>query len=198
MALENFYVKAKRVLVDVVKATKDGGFLYVEEKTGEWLQSKGWVERNFEIKNEAGEVATRATDAGIAEVPVETKEKKVMSAGVFAIENVPVEKAKRRPGGRSNGIPYDLMEVGQSVFFPVTEDTTLAGLLKKLKVSAASAETKFSDVERDSATGEPVMRKITRGPNAGTEVACKVKMREFAANEAEKDGVKGVRVGRIK
>lgn len=197
MALENFYVKAKRVLVDVVKTTKEGGFLYVEEKTGEWLQSKGWVERNFEIKNEAGEVATRATEAGIMEVPVE-KEKMVMSAGVFTIENVPVEKVNRRPGGRSNGIPYDLMEVGQSVFFPVPEDGTLADLLKKLKVSAASAEIKFSVVEKDPATGEPAMRKITRGPNAGTEVASRVKTRLFAANESEKDGIKGVRVGRIK
>ena len=63
MAPKNFYQQANDKLAEVVNATIGNSFLYVDEKIGTYLETKGWVERNLEIVNEAGEIATRATEA---------------------------------------------------------------------------------------------------------------------------------------
>ena len=210
MAPKNFYQQANDKLVEIVNATTGNSFLYVDEKTGTYLESKGWVERNREITNEAGEIATRATEAGIAKVniPVKTesaddkaialaekKERKVMS---FVIEDVPVSKPART-ANRKSGIPFDLLNPGQSIFF--ADDGSDSKFLAKMRLKAYSATAKFA-VEKKDAAGNSVMREIKRGPNAGTVVPKMVNTREFVADKAERkneDGTMtpGVRVGRL-
>lgn len=198
MVPKNFYQKANEKLAEVVKATSENGFLYVDEKTGSYLEGKGLVERNLEIVNDAGEIATRATEAGIAKCPVE-KEKQVMAISSFVIENIPVAKPARA-GNKKSGIPFDQLEVGQSIFF--ADDGTDPKFLAKMRLRAYGATNKFAVPEMD-AEGKTVMRQIKRGPNAGTEVPQMVITREFVADRAERDngaGVmeKGVRLGRLK
>lgn len=52
----------------IVATTVTGGFLYRNPATIFDLIDRGYVETNTEMTNEAGEMATRATDAGIARI----------------------------------------------------------------------------------------------------------------------------------
>ena len=60
--LKNTLQKALREIVD---ATQEGSFAYTSESVHEKLIEHGFVEINPEIKDETGDIATRATQAGI-------------------------------------------------------------------------------------------------------------------------------------
>lgn len=60
--LKNTLQKALR---EIVAATQEGSFAYTSEGVHEKLIEHGFVEINPEIKDETGDIATRATQAGI-------------------------------------------------------------------------------------------------------------------------------------
>ena len=75
MALENNAQKTKRLALEalslVVQATvneqvaPENRYTYIDEKLGEWLVKKEYAVMNKQLKNEKGEFAIRATEAGI-------------------------------------------------------------------------------------------------------------------------------------
>lgn len=186
----NFFTRANEVLKQVVEKTLEGGFAFTPKDVHDYLIEKGFVEINPEITNEAGEVATRATETGIAKVP---KEEKLMSDQNFVIESIPVVKT-RRASGKASIYPFDKLEVGQSFFVPASAEKPEPW--KSMQSTVATATRRYAEpvVDKD---GNPVMRKIVRGPNEGSEIQETKNTRLFALTKDTKDGVDGARIGRI-
>lgn len=187
---ENFFTRANRVLKEVVDKTLEGGFLHTPKDVHDYLIEKGFVEINPEIINEAGEVATRATEAGIAKIP---KEEKIMQETKFEIENVAVTKT-RRSSGKASIYPFDSLEVGQSFFVPSSDEKPEPW--KTMQSTVATATRRYAEDVVDE-NGNPVMRQILRGPNQGKAVQETKNTRIFVLTEDVKDGKKGARIGRI-
>lgn len=135
----------------VVKATQAGSFCYTSADVHTPLIEKGFVEINPAMVDEAGSVATRATEAGIAALqpvaeesePVQTQtqtqtpavaetfEEKPMpeitqtpfvtTRGVFKIEDDVAIPDSRQGGRQGESYPFGLLNVGQSFFVPADE-----------------------------------------------------------------------------
>lgn len=140
----------------IVAATLDAskGFIYVSEKEYAPLVADGLVEVNPTMANEAGELATRATQKGIDSVnkaednqgsaPVtaevgNTEKVKTM----FQIEdNIPVPAISGR-GRTGTTYPFDQLEVGQSFFVANTEEKPNAA--KSLASTVSSATARYAE-----------------------------------------------------
>lgn len=174
-------------LAAIVAATLDEskGFLFAPESVYAPLVSAGFVEVNPELKNDAGDLATRATESGIAYVndevpgnkPVET-----VAVGAFVLETgVAIPKSKR---GRSGDLyPFDKMEVGHSFFVAATES--------KPNPAKSLASTVSSATARYAVPGEG-----TKTNRKGETVPVMVETRKFAVRAVEENGVKGARIWR--
>ena len=165
------------------------------------LVEAGLVEINPAMVNEAGEIATRATQAGIESLDsgaivadnatseansaiAETgKTEKVKS--MFKIENeVPVPAISGRGRG-GNAYPFDQLEVGQSFFVANSEDKPNAA--KSLASTVSSATARYAVPAEDGST---------KTNKKGEVVPVLVKTRKFVVRRVEEDGVKGARVWR--
>ena len=180
-------------LAEIVAAGANG--LFTPAAVHGPLVEAGLVEINPAMVNEAGEVATRATQAGIesldsgaivvdnatteanSETAATGKTEKVKT--MFQIENdVPVPAIS----GRGRGVkvyPFDQLEVGQSFF--VEGEKAIA----PSTISAATAR-----------YAVPVEDGSTKTNKAGESVPVMVKTRKFLGRKVEENGVKGVRVWR--
>lgn len=144
--LKNTLQKALR---EIVAATQEGSFAYTSEGVHEKLIEHGFVEVNPEIKDETGDIATRATQAGIdyaSEVlnmgglPLESASqvgligeradalaKEVVEhiaktkASVVIEKGVPVPSKGRAYAQRRQAFPFDELEVEDSFFIKATE-----------------------------------------------------------------------------
>ena len=129
--------EALESLPEIVEATKAGSYTMNDPFYVQYLLESGLIEQNEAIKNEEGELATRASSAGIeyidsiavvtkAEEP-KTERKEKMSA-TFEIETG-IEMPKTvRGGGVGNSVyPFDKLEVGQSFFVAGKEAKSMAG-----------------------------------------------------------------------
>lgn len=180
MAVLNFKnIMSKAKLKDIVNATLEGGFLYTSKYVYKTLIEKGLVEINEAIKNEAGEIATRATQKGIKSMELNSKD-------VVLENDVKIPTVSGR--GRSQfGYPFDKMELGQSFFVANTESKPNAA---KSLTSATSAATKrFSVPSPDGAT---------KTNKKGETVPVMIETRKFIVRSVEENGVKGGRVWRNK
>lgn len=128
-------------LAIIVSAGPDG--MFVPAAIAEPLQADGLVEINLGIKNEACEVACRATDAGIAKAQaeaghIEMPKSVEAAASSFKIEvGVPIPAPVGR--GRSGSkYPFDALEVGQSFFVPDTAEQPDAAASLASTVSGAT------------------------------------------------------------
>lgn len=186
-------------LVEIVAAGANG--LFTPAAVHGPLVEAGLVEINPAMVNEAGEVATRATQAGIKSLDsgaivadnatseansaiAETgKTEKVKS--MFKIEDsIPVPNVSGR--GRSGKMyPFDQLEVGQSFFVANSEDKPNAA--KSLASTVCSATARYAVPSEDGAT---------KTNKAGEVVPVMVETRKFVVRSVEKDGVKGARVWR--
>ena len=165
------------------------------------LVEAGLVEINPAMVNEAGEIATRATQAGIESLDsgaivvgnatteansaiAETgKTEKVKS--MFKIEDsIPVPTISGRGRG-VNVYPFDRLAVGQSFFVPNSEDKPNAA--KSLASTVSSATARYAVPAEDGST---------KTNKKGEVVPVMVKTRKFVVRRAEEDGVKGARVWR--
>lgn len=143
--LKNTLQKALR---EIVAATQEGSFAYTSEGVHEKLIEHGFVEINPEIKDETGDIATRATQAGIdyaSEVlnmgglPLESEtqtepvsigeradalvkesiEKKPAKFAVLVEKGVPLPT--KGSGKRREKFPFALLEVNDSFLIKATE-----------------------------------------------------------------------------
>lgn len=165
------------------------------------LVEAGLVEINPAMVNEAGEIATRATQAGIESLDssaivvdnatteanssiAETgKTEKVKS--MFKIEDsVPVPTISGR--GRSGNVyPFNQLEVGQSFFVANSESKPNAA--KSLASTVCSATARYAVPAEDGST---------KTNKKGEVVPVLVETRKFVVRSVEEDGVKGARVWR--
>jgi len=181
-------------LAEIVAAGANG--MFVPESVYAPLVEAGLVEINPAMTNEAGEIATRATQAGIESLDngakvgnnatseetsatAETgKTEKVKT--MFKIEDsIPVPTISGRGRG-GNVYPFDQLEVGQS-FFVEGEKT-----ISPSTISAATA--RYAVPSEDGAT---------KTNKKGEVVPVMVKTRIFLGRrKVEENGVKGARVWR--
>lgn len=186
-------------LVEIVAAGANG--LFTPAAVHGPLVEAGLVEINPAMVNEAGEIVTRATQAGIESLDsgaivadnatseansaiAETgKTEKVKS--MFKIEDsIPVPTISGRGRG-GNVYPFDQLEVGQSFFVANSEDKPNAA--KSLASTVSSATARYAVPSEDGAT---------KTNKAGEVVPVMVETRKFVVRSVEEDGVKGARVWR--
>ena len=182
-------------LAEIVAAGANG--LFTPAAVHGPLVEAGLVEINPAMVNEAGEIATRATQAGIesldsgaivvdnatAETAATGKTEKVKS--MFKIENeVPVPAISGRGRG-GNVYPFNQLEVGQSFFVANSESKPNAA--KSLASTVSSATARYAVPAEDGST---------KTNKKGEVVPVMVKTRMFVVRRVEEDGVKGARVWR--
>ena len=186
-------------LAEIVAAGANG--MFVPESVYAPLVEAGLVEINPAMVNEAGEIATRATQAGIesldsgaivvdnatteanSETAATGKTEKVKS--MFKIENeVPVPAISGRGRG-GNVYPFNQLEVGQSFFVANSESKPNAA--KSLASTVSSATARYAVPSEDGAT---------KTNKKGEVVPVMVETRKFVVRSVEENGVKGARVWR--
>ncbi|AMW36187.1 hypothetical protein [Xanthomonas phage XAJ2] len=189
----------------IVAATQAGNFEYTPETVHGPLVAEGLVEVNPEMKNEAGDLATRATSKGIEQMNAQNQPATgdttaqttapAASKPSFQIEVATLPPVSGR--GRSAGsslYPFEQLEVGQSFFVPATAEKPEPA---KSLASVVSAANKRTGVE----TGET---KQTRNGNTIPVIEFTkhfvVRARSAAdeSREGLKGGTDGARVYRIK
>ena len=192
-------------LAEIVAAGANG--IYVPESVFAPLVEAGLVEINTAMTNEAGEVATRATQKGIDSLQSngdntsEASEASEASANsetaatetgktekvktMFKIEDsIPVPTISGRGRG-GNVYPFDEPAVGQSFFVPNSEDKPNAA--KSLASTVSSATARYAVASEDGAT---------KTNKKGEVVPVMVETRKFVVRSVEENGVKGARVWR--
>ena len=186
-------------LAEIVAAGANG--MFVPESVYAPLVEAGLVEINPAMVNEAGEIATRATQAGIESLDsgaivadnatseansaiAETgKTEKVKS--MFKIEDtIPVPTISGRGRG-GNVYPFELLAVGQSFF--VANDESKPNAAKSLASTVSSATARYAVPAEDGST---------KTNKKGEVVPVMVETRKFVVRSVEEDGVKGARVWR--
>lgn len=188
------------LMVSLVAATLGAEqMLYVAEKVAAPLVSAGLAEQNPDMKNDAGELATRATADGIAAYPVadagsqtEAPAAVPTSKPSFAIAEVEMPASKRAGRSGSASYPFEHLAVGQSFFVPAT--TKRPNPAKQLGSTVTSANERFSE----EVAGE------TRTNRKGNTVPVTRQLRKFeirhmvdgAAWGAEHAGVEGAGIWR--
>ncbi len=172
-------------LAEIVAAGPNG--LYTSPAVHGPLVEAGMVEINPAMTNEAGEIATRATQKGIESMntPTNTAPATVAAAAPssFAIEDgiaMPTASGRGRGG---NVYPFDALNVGQSFFVPNTEDKPNAA--KSLASTVSSATARFAVPSEDGAT---------KTNKKGETVPVMVETRKFVVRSVEG----GARVWRTK
>ena len=179
-------------LENVVAATQAGSFVYTAASVHVPLVEAGFAEINPAISNEAGELATRATEKGIETVTstatqetaaVETAAAAPVTASSgFAIEaGVPMPSISGR-GRTGTTYPFDKMEPGHSFFVPNSEDKPNAA--KSLASTVSSATARYAVPAADGST---------KANKAGEQVPVMVETRKFVVRSVEENGVKGAR-----
>ena len=196
--LENKHQKAKRILQEVIKMTLVESYLFTSEEVYSILVKKGFVEVNSEISNDAGELATRATELGLAQAkPEEKEEVKVMTgAAKFELGSVPEDFAlpvANRGGARAPKYPFADMEVDQS-FFVANADVKGDNALKTMTGACSKANKLFGIPSVDD-DGEPIMRGTKNGETQATTFVKIFKAGPYTKGEGE-DAVAGAMVVR--
>ncbi|AKU43077.1 hypothetical protein RCTITAN_61 [Rhodobacter phage RcTitan] len=150
-------------LAAIVEAGEAGTYGPAADVQG--LVNAGLVEINPAMTDENGNVAVRATAAGIAKIaegsgaatPVAT------ASTAFEIGDVPDDilsaASEKRRAGRSGGekYPFDALEVGKGFFVPATEK--MPEPAKSLASTVSSATARYAVEEKD-ANGVVVMETV--------------------------------------
>ena len=113
--LKNTLQKALR---EIVAATQEGSFAYTSEGVHEKLTEYGFVEINPEIKDETGDIATRATQAGIDYAS------EVLNMGGLPLESENQTEVKSEPvsiGERADALVKESIEKNPAKFAVLVE-----------------------------------------------------------------------------
>jgi hypothetical protein len=163
--LTKLQAEAVAMMPEIVAASvAESGYVFKSAFDVAYLVENGLVEQNEGIVNEAGEFATRATEAGIAALnatvqtntaTAETKveepkpERKVKMS--FEIEKgIPVPKTTRG-GARTSAYPFAELELNDSFFIAASEKHPEP---EKSLASTVSGATKRYDVPVEGETKE--------------------------------------------
>lgn len=190
-------------LQTVIDATKADGFVYTPASFHDPLIASGDVEINVEMKDEAGNIATRATDKALNTVNTQTTPAGTAApekvAPKFEIEaGIPIPARTRVAGaglraGRTPIYPFDALEIGQSFFVPNVGEKSAA---KAMASTVAGANSRYVEVIEGQ----------TRENRKGKTVPATKQLRKFKIFDTERDvtdaaGVvtkqKGARVFRV-
>jgi len=186
-------------LAEIVAAGANG--LYTAVAVHAPLVEAGLVEINPAMVNEAGEIATRATQAGIESLDkgnsnADNTNSQTAETGttqkvktMFKIDDsIPVPTISGRGRG-GNVYPFEQLAVGQSFFVANSEDKPNAA--KSLASTVSSATARYA-VEKKDEGGNVV----TKTNKKGETVPEMVETRKFVVRSVEENGVKGARVWR--
>lgn len=198
MAKETAYEKqvreAMEALPEIVKATQvEPGYIFTNFKVHSHLVAEGFVEVREDLKNEAGDEATRATQKGIEKVMSETVNETPVEVNEFAIVDIAIARSR---GTRIAKYPFDKLAVGQSFFIA-------GGVAKKLASTVCNAMKKHDVPDLDVNGIQKV--KDTRNPKTGEikeNVLCFKHTVKFTCIDVKdgaqygRPGVSGVAVGR--
>jgi len=195
-------------LAMIVAAGADG--LFTSAAVHGPLVEQGLVEINPGITNEAGEVATRATQKGIESMNTNTNAPTPGAAAVksaFKLDDA-VELPTIKRGGRGGNVyPFDEMSKGQSFFVAATADkpdpakslaSTVSSATARYSVETAEMET----VEEKEYQLDDAGKRVKRDGSfvvLSTKTVQRPKMevtRQFVVRSVEENGVKGARVWR--
>lgn len=184
-------------LAEIVEATTDAarGFVYMTEKSVKVLVDAGYVECNKEITDGAGNIAVRATKAGLeyGTAPAATEEEGTTTMNteakyqIYTGRHIPSIK---RGGAAKSEYPFDALEIGQSFFVPATEKMPNPG--KSLASTVSSASKRYAT---ENGTRE-INRKVN-GVMTKVTVPNYVYTRKFSVRSGEVNGVKGAEVSRV-
>lgn len=186
-------------LAEIVAAGANG--LFTPAAVHGPLVEAGLVEINPAMVNEAGEIATRATQAGIESLDsgaivvdkatteansaiAETGKTEKVKTVLQIEDNVPVPAISGRGRG-CKVYPFDRLAVGQSFF--VANDESKPNAAKSLASTVCSATARYAVPAKDGST---------KTNKKGEVVPVMVKTRQFVVRSVEEDGVKGARVWR--
>lgn len=211
-------VKPVVTLAEIVAATLAGSFVHTDEASHVKLVADGLAEVNHEIKNEAGEFATRATQKGIDSM---NQAQTVTTSGVgvgslaaamksaFTLDDAVALPVIKRGGRGGEVYPFEVMAAGQSFFVAATEAKPDPAKSLASTVSSATAryavETGETEVvtvknyQTDEATGKRVKGEDGHLVLLSESTETRPKMREtrkFVVRSVEENGVKGARVWR--
>lgn len=170
-------------LAEIVAAGANG--LYTSPAIHASLVEAGLVEINPGMTNEAGEIATRATQKGIDSMNTPntaTGTAAPVAPSSFAIEDgiaMPTASGRGRGG---NTYPFDALNVGQSFFVPNSEDKPNAA--KSLASTVSSATARYAEVVEGQ----------FKANKKGEQVPVMVETRKFVVRSVEG----GARVWRTK
>lgn len=149
-------------LATIVAAGPNGTFAPLAEISA--LADAGLVEVNTEVTDASGNVAVRATEAGVAKANEGNDTPAPQSSG-FAVMALPDDilsamKEKKRAGrsGGSKKYPFDGLEVGQGFFVAATEK--MPEPAKSLASTVSSATARYAEEVKDD-NGETVMETVT-------------------------------------
>lgn len=195
-------------LVELVQTTLEGGFVYTDKATHDYLIEQGHAEVNPDMVDESGDVATRATDAGIAHIQALEVETSADTAEETTEENQPEPEAEQPAtaeptkseskkmsieieqnvavpavsgrGRKSSMYPFDDMQIGDSFFVEATE--AKPDPAKSMASTVAGANARYAEP-----TGE---MRVNRN---GKEVPATVPTRRYIVRSVEG----GARVWRV-
>jgi hypothetical protein len=128
-------------LAAVIAATNAGSFVYTSAEAHKQALESGLVEVNPSMTNEAGELATRATQKGIDSMSQTNTAPK--SKPQFTIED-DVALAPVAGRGRTGGetYPFDQLKVNQSFFVPNSDERP--NVAKSLASTVSSANRRYA------------------------------------------------------
>lgn len=133
------------LLTAIVAAGVNGTFADLKSLTE--LVNGNFVEVNHAMTNDNGQVAVRATEAGIAEINGKSAGGEKTSIPGIALASVVIpipEKVRGAGAGRESKYPFDKMEVNQSFFVAETSEQAQEDLFKSLGSTASSANRRFA------------------------------------------------------
>lgn len=198
-------------LAMIVAAGADG--LFTSAAVHAPLVEQGLVEINPGITNEAGEIATRATQKGIESMNTNTNAP-TATPGAAAVKSAfklddAVELPTIKRGGRGGNVyPFDEMAKGQSFFVAATADKPDPA--KSLASTVSSATARYAvevpgeteEVEVKTYQLDDAGKRVKRDGSfvvlsTATETRQKMALtRQFVVRSVEENGVKGARVWR--
>lgn len=136
------------LLKQVVDATNANSFVYASQAQTANLVAAGLVEGNPAVVDAAGNMAYRATPAGITASQTPAPAAASTGAATHATYTVhpgfqAPAKSNRRPGGTGRTYPFESMELNSYIFVPATEKRP--DPKKSLASTISSANKRFKD-----------------------------------------------------
>src|ERR1044072_4568348 len=129
-------------MAEVIEKTAAGSFVYTAAESHAEALAAGLVEVNESMTNEAGEIATRATEKGIASMSQNEQKSAPAAKQTFQIEDG-IELAPVVGRGRgAETYPFDQLKVGQSFFVPNTPEKP--NVAKSLASTVSSGSRRYA------------------------------------------------------